>query len=364
MPLAVYLALQNDPDAAITLSLVMLGVSLAVLVALRGRWFPAMTARAQPPGGWHEPRGAVSLRKGTFDLDVRLEVASSGVVVLLGPNAAGKTTLLRALAGLVPLERGRVVLDGVVLDDAAAGVHVPTEQRPDRRGLPGLPAVPAPLGARQRRLRPARARGRPRARARARALEWLERVGLSDRARRSPGRSPAARRSASPWRGRSPPTRACSCSTSRSRRWTPAPAPSCGATSRRHLAAFDGTCLVITHDPIEALTLADQLVVLEAGRVVQAGTPEELSSHPRSRYVADLVGLNLFRGRADERAIVLAGGQRLVVADPVPRRRGVRRHPAARRGAAPRRCRRARRATSGRASSRTSTWSATACACT
>ena len=101
---------------------------------------------------------------------------------------------------------------------------------------------------------------------------------------------------------------------------------------------------MITHDPIEAMTLGDQLVVLEAGRVVQAGSPDELSSHPRSRYVADLLGLNLYRGRAEQRSVVLAGGQRLIAADPVPRGgRGVRRHPAARRGPAPRRCRRARR---------------------
>jgi molybdate transport system ATP-binding protein len=86
----------------------------------------------------------------------------------------------------------------------------------------------------------------------------------------------------------------------------------------RHLAAYEGTCLVITHDPIEAMTLGDKLVVLEAGRVVQAGSPEELSSHPRSRYVADLLGLNLYRGRAHERAIVLADGHRLIAADPMP----------------------------------------------
>ena len=66
----------------------------------------------------------VGLRKGDLELDVELLVESSGVVVLLGPNAAGKTTLLRALAGLVPLEHGRVVLDRVVLDDPAARVHV------------------------------------------------------------------------------------------------------------------------------------------------------------------------------------------------------------------------------------------------
>ncbi len=96
------------------------------------------------------------------------------------------------------------------------------------------------------------------------------------------------------------------------------PARTCGAPSPATSPLYEGTCLVITHDPIEAMTLADHLVVLEAGRIVQAGTPEELSSHPRSRYVAELVGLNLYRGRAEQRAIVLTGGRRLIAADPMP----------------------------------------------
>ena len=86
----------------------------------------------------------------------------------------------------------------------------------------------------------------------------------------------------------------------------------------RHLAEYEGTCLVITHDPIEAMTLGDQLVVLEAGRVVQAGSPEELSSHPRSRYVADMLGLNLYRGRSEGGTVTLPSGRRLVAADPMP----------------------------------------------
>jgi molybdate transport system ATP-binding protein len=66
------------------------------------------------------------------------------------------------------------------------------------------------------------------------------------------------------------------------------------------------------------MTLGDQLVVVEAGRVVQAGTPDELSSRPRSRYVAELLGLNLYRGRPEQHAVVLPGGRRLIAADPVP----------------------------------------------
>jgi len=73
---------------------------------------------------------AVGLRLGALTLEVELEVASGELVVLLGPNGAGKTTLLRALAGLLPLASGRVVLDGIVLEDPAAGIRVPTERRP------------------------------------------------------------------------------------------------------------------------------------------------------------------------------------------------------------------------------------------
>jgi molybdate transport system ATP-binding protein len=66
--------------------------------------------------------------------------------------------------------------------------------------------------------------------------------------------------------------------------------------------------VLVTHDPVEAAGLADRLVVVEEGRVVQAGTPAEISQRPRSRYVADLVGVNLYRGRSD-------GGDRVTVGD-------------------------------------------------
>ncbi|HEY1162871.1 MAG TPA: ABC transporter ATP-binding protein, partial [Candidatus Dormibacteraeota bacterium] len=68
---------------------------------------------------------------------------------------------------------------------------------------------------------------------------------------------------------------------------------------KRHLASFPGLRLVVTHDPLEAATLADRLVVMENGRLVQTGTPGEVTERPRSQYVADLVGVNLLRGQAD-----------------------------------------------------------------
>src|SRR5205807_8184418 len=77
---------------------------------------------------------------------------------------------------------------------------------------------------------------------------------------------------------------------------------------RRHLESFRGVRVLVTHDPVEAMAMADRLVVLEHGRVLQSGSPSEVTQHPRSRYVADLVGVNLFRGRASHDVITLAGG--------------------------------------------------------
>ena len=65
---------------------------------------------------------------------------------------------------------------------------------------------------------------------------------------------------------------------------------------RDTLAAFAGPSILVTHDPVEAMTLADGLVLLEDGRIAQVGTPAEVRNHPATRYAADLVGVNLFEG--------------------------------------------------------------------
>jgi molybdate transport system ATP-binding protein len=84
---------------------------------------------------------------------------------------------------------------------------------------------------------------------------------------------------------------------------------------RHHLADAPGARLIVTHDAVDASVLADRVVVLEDGRVAQVGTMPEIARHPRSEYVADLVGLNFFRGTARDGAVTLDGGGEIVVAD-------------------------------------------------
>jgi molybdate transport system ATP-binding protein len=84
---------------------------------------------------------------------------------------------------------------------------------------------------------------------------------------------------------------------------------------RRHLSEFTGATVLVTHDPLDALILADQVAVIEDGRLVQTGTPHEITRKPRTRYVASLVGLNLLAGRANNTYISLHDGGELQVAE-------------------------------------------------
>jgi molybdate transport system ATP-binding protein len=81
---------------------------------------------------------------------------------------------------------------------------------------------------------------------------------------------------------------------------------------RSRLRDRTGPSLVVTHDPVEAMVLGDRLVVLEAGRIVQTGRPEDLARHPRTPYVGQLVGVNLFRGTAGPGVVDLPSGAVLV----------------------------------------------------
>jgi molybdate transport system ATP-binding protein len=256
----------------------------------------------------------VRLTLGQLRLEVGLEVGTGELLVLLGPNGAGKTTLLRALAGLVPIDDGRVELDGAVLEDTGAGVRVPTERRPIGFVFQDYLLFPH-LSALENVAFGLRARGVPRGEARRRAVAWLERVGLADHA----GSRPRALSGGQAQRVAL--ARAMVADPRLLLLDEPLAALDVATRSevrrdlRRHLTSFDGTRLLVTHDPLEAMTLADRLVILERGQVTQTGTPAEVSARPRSRYVAELVGVNLYQGHAAGHTIRLAGGATLVAAD-------------------------------------------------
>jgi molybdate transport system ATP-binding protein len=256
---------------------------------------------------------SVRLTLGPLDLDMELTIDEGEVVALLGPNGAGKTTLIRAVAGLVPFNSGRVTLDGKVLEDTATGLYVPTERRPigfvfqDYLLFPHLSVLDnVGFGL--------RSRGMSRASAAEKAGEWLDRVGLRAYGRAKPAElSGGQRQRVALARALAPDPRLL---------LLDEPLAALDVTTRaevrrdlkRHLASFRGIRLVVTHDPLEAVALADRLIVIEQGRLVQTGTPAEVTERPRSQYVADLVGVNLFRGTADHGSVRLLDGQAVAAA--------------------------------------------------
>jgi molybdate transport system ATP-binding protein len=249
-----------------------------------------------------------------LDLDVALDVAPGELVALVGPNGAGKSTLLRAIAGLQPIDHGRITLDGVALDDPDAEVFVAANQRQigivfqDRLLFDHMTVVEnVAFGL--------RSRGTARADARASARAWLARLGVAELA----GARPAELSGGQAQR----------VALARALAFEPRlllldePFGALDATTRvevkrdirEHLSTLDIPRVIVTHDPVEAITLGDRIVVLEDGRVTQQGTPDEIRTHPRSTYVANFLGLNLFRGVLRDGTLTLDDGVLISVVD-------------------------------------------------
>ncbi|MBC7374467.1 MAG: ABC transporter ATP-binding protein, partial [Frankiales bacterium] len=259
-------------------------------------------------------QAALLVDRDRFRLDINLTVRPGRVLALLGPNGAGKSTALRVLAGLTALDAGRIVLDDRILDDPAAGVLLPPAHRgvgmvfQDYLLFPHLSALDnVAFGL--------RAGGASRRSARQAALGWLGRVGLAELAAVKPASlSGGQAQRVALARALAPaprlllldePLAALDASTTMAMR----------SELRRHLREVAGCSVLVTHDPLDAMVLADEVVVIEDGRVVQQGTPAEVARAPRTDYVARLVGLNLYRGVARDGVVALAGGGTLTTAD-------------------------------------------------
>jgi molybdate transport system ATP-binding protein len=252
--------------------------------------------------------------RGSFTLAVSLTAAPGQVLGVLGPNGAGKSTLLSAVAGLTPVSAGRITLGGQVMDDADAGTFVEASGRPVGFVFQNYRLFPHLTVAENVAFSP-RARGQGRRAARAAAHHWLDRLKLTDLGDRKPAELSGGQAQ------RVALARALAGQPALLLLDEPLSALDAGtrldvqAELKLHLADFTGPCLLVTHDPIQALVLADQLIVLEGGRVVQEGTPAQIARQPATDYVAKLVGLNLYPGRADGSKVMLARGGSFIIAD-------------------------------------------------
>jgi molybdate transport system ATP-binding protein len=260
---------------------------------------------------------AIALRLGTLDLQVEIDVAPGELLALLGPNGSGKTTVLRCLAGLVAIEAGRIVIDELVVDDPARGVFV----EPDRRPI-GLVFQDYLLFSHMTVLENVayglRARKTPKDVARRAAREWIDRLGLSEYADERPRALSGGQAQ------RAALARALATHPRVLLLDEPLAALDAGTRSavrrdlRRHLESFDGMRMLVTHDPVDAYALADRVAILDRGQVVQVGTLAEVTAHPKSRYVAELVGLNLVSGNVRDGVLVTGAGAGIVIADAPP----------------------------------------------
>ncbi|GHA87354.1 ABC transporter permease [Streptomyces termitum] len=329
LPLQVYLLLQDEPEAATSVSLLLLAIALGVLIALRGRWTgtpggrsPRATAPAEEPAPAPAPAaGEGKTAPGTGRWALHAEVTGFNQLVLdaepgtgiavVGPNGAGKTTLLRALLGLTDRSHARLRLGGQDV----------TALPPHRRRVAWVPqdgALFPHLSALANTAYGLRAQGVGRAEARREARAWLDRLGVGHLAHRRPAqlsggqaqRVALARALAA--RPRllvlDEPLAALDQTTRAHVRHT----------LRTHLAGFGGVCLIVTHDPVEAVSLADRVLVLQDGRALQDDTPAEVTRHPRSPWVARMLGRNAWPGTATADGLALDGGGTLVAAEPPP----------------------------------------------
>ena len=247
------------------------------------------------------------VRRGSFTLAVALTAAPGQVLGVLGPNGAGKTTLLSAVAGLTPVSAGRITLAGQIMDDAEAGTFAEASVRPVGFVFQNYRLFPHLTVADNVAFSP-RARGLGRRAARSAANHWLSRLGLTALASRKPDQLSGGQAQ------RVALARALAGQPKLLLLDEPLSALDAGtrldvqAELKSHLAEFTGPCLLVTHDPLEALVLADQLIVLEAGRIVQHGTPQQIARQPATDYVAKLVGLNLYTGHASGSQVALTAG--------------------------------------------------------
>ncbi|MBG6213883.1 MAG: ABC transporter ATP-binding protein [Cryobacterium sp.] len=238
----------------------------------------------------------LALTRGDFEIDLGLTLAAGDVLALLGPNGSGKSTVLELLAGLLAPDSGTVTLDGAGLTGPKRFIP------PEKRGIGLLgqdPLLFPHLNARANvmfALQVGESSALNRAQARRVADDWLDRVGLGGRGDSKPGelsggqkqRVALARALAAGPRVLllDEPLAALDAET----------APHIRQLIREQLAATQTSAIVVTHDVVDAVVLANRVAVLHQGRIIDQGTTTAVLQAPRNPFVAALAGVNLVVG--------------------------------------------------------------------
>ncbi|MGW9466977.1 ABC transporter permease [Cellulosimicrobium sp. MI9406] len=329
LPLEIYLQRSADPDSAVALSFVLVVVAVLITAVVHGPGVlggpgtrPRRGARGSEPDGGPRPRAVVSAPRqadppadraaaavgaaaGTppaaltvravvpeRGLDVDLTVAAGEVVAVLGENGAGKSTLVQVVAGLLTPGEAPGARVTVGHDDVS---RLP----PRRRHLAWLsqrPLLFEHLSVEDDVAFGLRSRGVPRARARGEARDALARVGAADLARRrSTDLSGGQAQRVAIARALVTDPRVL---------LLDEPLASLDVGVAQHVRTVlhhaqrehPRTTLLVTHDLLDVLLLADRVVVLEGGRVVEDGPVDAVLTRPRSRFAARLAGVNLLAG--------------------------------------------------------------------
>ncbi len=257
---------------------------------------------------------ALEARVGAVDLDVALDVEDGRCLALAGPSGAGKTSVLRAVAGLLRPARGEVACDGETWLDTARGVDLP----PERRRCGYVFQDYALFGHLSAWRNVAYGlRGVPRARRRAEALALLDRFDVAALADHRPARLSGGERQ------RVALARTLAAQPSALLLDEPLAAldarsaAAAGRELARLLRELRVPAILVTHDFAQAALLGDEVAVIDAGRIVQRGSASQLAASPASAFVADLTGAVVLRGRAQADAdglarIALDGGGEVV----------------------------------------------------
>jgi molybdate transport system ATP-binding protein len=240
-------------------------------------------------------KGEIRTRLREFELSVSLQVEPGRCLALVGPSGAGKTTVLRAIAGLRRPDSGRLRLGSELWLDTDAGVEVAAEERrcgylfQDYALFPHLSAwrnVAFGLRALDRHER------------RRRANELLERFGLGGLGDARPAElSGGERQRVALARALAPEPRAL---------LLDEPLSALDARTRADAARSLGSALaqarvpsvLVTHDFADAAVFASEIAVIDRGRVVQRDSPGALSARPSSAFVADFTGAFVLFGVA------------------------------------------------------------------